>query len=109
MKIEKVSINNVAYVREDQISSLPPKLPGKRAVVVCDRGWVFAGDVSQKNGRIRLSRAVHVRSWSTVGFDGMIAGGGTGPNVVARRVSDVDLPEGSEIFRVPVSDTWGLP
>lgn len=27
---------------------------GSRAVVVVDRGWIFAGDVTRENGRILL-------------------------------------------------------
>lgn len=83
------------------------KTNGNRAVVVVDRGWIFAGDVTRKDGRIRLSRALHVFKWESVGFSGMI----DNPKKAKadlRPVADVDLPEGAEIFCVPVAAEWGL-
>lgn len=83
------------------------KATGTRAVVVVDRGWIFAGDVTRENGRIKLSRALHVLRWESVGFSGMI----NNPKKAKadlRPVADVDIPEGAEIFCVPVADQWGL-
>lgn len=80
----------------------------QRAVIVVDRGWIFAGDVTRENGRIRLDRAVWVFSWESVGFDGVIA------NPKDKRVNlrpmtqPVDIPEASEIFTIPVKADWGL-
>ena len=104
-KINELDINGVKYVRADQVATPQPN--GKRAVVVVDRGWIFAGDVTQENGRIRLSRALHVFRWKAVGFAAMV----DDPKRAAadlRKCADVDLPEGAEIFRVPVGDSWGL-
>ena len=78
-----------------------------RAIVIVDRGWIFAGDVKQGKGRITLSRAIHVRSWSSIGFDGMIAAPKS-TQVNLRSVPDVTIPDNAEIFRVPVPDDWGL-
>jgi len=80
---------------------------GNRAVVVVDRGWIFAGDVTRENGRIRLSRALHVFRWETMGFAGMIENPKKA-KADLRHIADVDLPEGAEIFCVPVSAEWGL-
>lgn len=83
------------------------KTNGNRAVVVVDRGWIFAGDVTRKDGRIRLSRALHVFKWESVGFAGMV----DNPEKAKadlRPVADVDMPEGAEIFCVPVAAEWGL-
>lgn len=83
------------------------KNAGNRAVVVVDRGWIFAGDVTRENGRIRLSRALHVLRWESIGFAGMI----DSPKKAKadlRPVADVDMPEGAEIFCVPVAADWGL-
>ena len=80
---------------------------GTRAVVVVDRGWIFAGDVTRKDGRIKLARAVHVLRWEQNGFAGLVAD----PKKAKATLSpcaDVDMPEGAEIFCVPVEDTWGL-
>jgi hypothetical protein len=80
---------------------------GRRAVVVVDRGWIFAGDVTRKDGRIMLTRALHVFKWESVGFAGMIDNPKRA-KADLRPIADVDIPDGSEIFCVPVSDGWGL-
>ena len=79
-----------------------------RAVVVVDRGWVFAGDVVRKDKRIILSDAVLVFRWETVGFDGMIADPKSKKVTLKRMPGLVDIPEGSEVFSVPVPTGWGL-
>jgi hypothetical protein len=81
------------------------KTLGTRAIIVVDRGWIFAGDVTRENGRIKLSRALHVFKWESVGFAGMIA---NTKKADLRPCTDVDIPEGAEIFCVPVADDWGL-
>jgi len=79
-----------------------------RAVIVVDRGWIFAGDVTRENGRIRLTRAVHVIRWESIGFDGMIENP-KNPKVTLKPLkSDVDIPVGAEVFSIPVVDDWGL-
>jgi hypothetical protein len=95
-----ITIDNVKYVREDSIS---PKVAGTRAVVVVDRGWIFAGDITRENGRIKLSRALHVFKWESIGFAKMVETA----KADLRPIADVDLPADSEIFAIPVHDNWG--
>lgn len=80
---------------------------GNRAVIVVDRGWIFAGDVTEENGRIRLDRAVWVFRWESIGFDNVIADP-KNSKITLRAISPVDIPADAEIFRVPVTDDWGL-
>ena len=96
-----VTINGVEYA---PIANCPT---GTRAVVVVDRGWIFAGDVTRENGRIRLSNALHVFKWESVGFAGMIDDP-EAANADLRKIADVDMPMGAEVFCVPVDDKWGL-
>jgi hypothetical protein len=104
--LETVTINNVKYVRADSISAAPPN-PSKRAVFVVDRGWIVAGDVlSEDGGRIKLGRVLHVRSWESVGFDGMIKDPKTKVNI--KPLPNWDMPADAEISRVWVGDSWGL-
>ena len=98
----EVIIDGVPYVRKEVAPS------GTRAVMIVDRGWIFAGDVNEENGRIKLTRAVWVLRWESIGFDGMIADPRS-PNVnIKILTNDVDIPAGSELFRIPVADDWGL-
>jgi hypothetical protein len=94
----QIQINGVTYVRADSVPT------GNRAVVVVDRGWIFAGDVTRENGRIKLSRAVHVFKWESIGFAKMVET----EQADLRPIADVDMPTGAEIFCVPVSDNWGI-
>ena len=101
--IKTIEINGVSYVRADSIPSATPN--GNRAVVVVDRGWIFAGDVTRENSRIKLSRAVWVFRWESCGFAKVIE---DPSRADIRPMSDVDIPDGAEIFCVPVSNNWGL-
>ena len=96
--METVSINGVEYA---PVASRPE---GTRAVVVVDRGWIFAGDLTRENGRIYLSRALHVFKWESIGFAKMVETA----NADLRPIADVDIPEGAEIFCVPVPSDWGV-
>lgn len=78
---------------------------GKRAVVVVNSGWIFAGDVSEENGRILITRAVWVFNWTSCGFSKVIE---DPSNADIRPIEDVDVPTVSELFRIPVHDTWGI-
>jgi hypothetical protein len=103
-KIERLVINDVTYVREDSVLHVAPN--GKRAVVVVDRGWIYAGDVVEENGRIRLKRAVWCFGWKVDGFLGLLDN--PKKHDVRKMKHDVDMPKEAEIFRIPVSDDWGL-
>lgn len=99
--MDNVQINGVEYAPVVRTT-------GKRAVVVVDRGWIFAGDVSESNGRITLTRAVWVFRWESIGFDGVLADPKSSKATIKSLDHAVDLPVGSEVFRIPVSDSWGL-
>lgn len=102
---ERIKIDSTEYVRADMA---PTPRTGTRAVVVVDRGWVFAGDVARNNGRITLTRAVWVFRWESIGFDGVLRNPKDGKVQIRKMPEAVDLPEASEIFCVPVADDWGL-
>ena len=58
-------------------------------------------------GRIRLTNALHVFKWESIGFAGMIADTKKA-KADLRPIADVDIPAGAEVFCVPVPDGWGL-
>lgn len=94
-----VTIDGITYA---------PIVTGNRAVIVVDRGWIFAGDVVEANGRIKLLRAVWLFSWSEIGLDGVIADPNSKKANLRQLSEPVDLPADAEIFRIPVKDGWGL-
>jgi hypothetical protein len=98
--MDNVTINGVEYAPVK-------KAAGTRAVIVVDRGWIFAGDVTRKNGRIKLANALHVFKWESLGFSGLIENPKKA-KADLRPIADVDIPEGAEVFCVPVPDGWGL-
>jgi len=98
--MENLVINGVEYA--------PVKAAiGTRAVVVVDRGWIFSGDVTRENGRIKITNALHVFKWEALGLSGMIADHQKA-KADLRPIADVDIPAGAEVFSVPVPDGWGL-
>ena len=100
-----ITVNSIDYIRADQVQQTPT---GNRAVVVIDRGWIFAGDVIRENGRIKLTRAVHVFRWESIGFDGVIANPKSAKVTLKPMPNGVNIPEGAEVFSVPVESGWGL-
>ena len=102
MSSKQIVIDGVEYVRSEDL----PK--GNRAVVVVDRGWIFAGDVTEANGRIKLSRAVWVFRWESVGFAAVVEDPKKAKADIRKLSTIVDLPTDAEIFRLPVAENWGL-
>jgi hypothetical protein len=108
MACERLTINGTNYVREDTTTK-----PGKRAVVVIDRGWIYAGDVEHYEDpilgkRLRLTRAVHVFGWKSCGCEVVVDKGKASGADLRPCAGPVDVPADAEIFRRPVGDDWGL-
>ena len=106
--LDTITINGVSYVRADQVPTAQAPIHGKRAVFVVDRGWMVAGDVTEENGRIKLSRALHIFKFESIGFDGMVKDPKSKKVDLRPLPNGFDLPSDSEIFRVWVDDSWGL-
>lgn len=99
MSKDTITVDGVEYVRATR---------GSRAVVVVDRGWIFAGDVEQKDGVITLHRAVWVFKWQSIGFDGVLKNPKSDKVTIRKMSHVVEIPKVSEIFRIPVDEDWGL-
>ena len=100
-KPKVIEIDGVKYTRQKKTPS------GNRVVLVVSSGWVFAGDLTESEGRIKLTNALWLFRWESIGFSGVISDP-KNSKVDLRAIDDVDVPVGSEIFRVPVADDWGL-
>lgn len=97
-------MSNVITINGVEYAPVKPADIGTRAVVVVDRGWIFAGDVTRGNGRIKIARAIHVFKWQSIGFAEMVET----EKADLRPIADVDMPDGAEIFCISVHDKWGL-
>lgn len=109
MEIENLTIKQVR-----EIASIIAPIgknqtpPSGRAVVVVDRGWIFAGDMSlTPDGYLRLTNAVHVFRWESVGFAAVVDDP-IKAKADIRKIADVEVPQDAVVFRIPVSPTWGL-
>ena len=84
----------------------------REALVAITNDWseaeCIAGDVTRENGRIKLSRAIHIFRWESIGFDGMIANPKSNKVTLKPLSNNVDIPATSEIFSIPVNENWGL-
>ena len=100
-----VTIGDIEYIRADLCQQ---QTTGNRAVVVVDRGWIFAGDVIKTDTEITLSRALHVFKWESIGFDGMIANPKSTKVTLRKINNEIKIPLASVIFLVPVDQGWGL-
>lgn len=116
MKIDDLTIGEakqLAAMFQSAVPQMPqqyapiPPVSG-RAVVVVDRGWIFAGDMSMTlDGYLRLDKAVHVFKWQEIGFSRVIKEWRDG-KVDVRSCDSVEIPMASVIFRVPVEAGWGV-
>jgi hypothetical protein len=100
-EMNRIVINDQVYVKANTVPS------GNRAVVVIDRGWIFAGDVTEEDGHLQLDNATWVFRWSEVGFNGVIDNPKDSRVELRQMSQPVQVPMGSVIFRVPVPDGWG--
>jgi hypothetical protein len=102
-KLEITQMANIITINGVDYAPISPT--GTRAVVVLDRGWIYAGDIVERDGRVYLSRVVWVFRWEKIGFDGVIE---HPENAHLREHADINFPAAVELFRVPVHDNWGL-
>lgn len=98
----EIVVNGTTYIVKNSVPS------GNRVVLVVDRGWIFAGNIIRANGRITLTRVVHVLRWESIGFDGMLATPKSSKVALKPINYTVDLPEDAEVFCVSVPSDWGL-
>ena len=102
--MENLVINGVEYAPIQ-----PAPAQGTRTVVVVDRGWIFAGDASiDTTGMLTLTNAVHVFSWESLCFHGMLADPTNNKVELKKMQYNVEIPAASIIFKVPVCDSWGV-
>jgi hypothetical protein len=104
--LSTIEINGVQYA---PVGSAPSVPSGNRAVVVIDRGWIFAGDIEtdEVTKDLIIHNAIHVFRWESIGFTGVLANPKDSKVTLKTSPYPVSVPSGSVIFTVPVDETWG--
>ncbi len=108
--LNSIDVNGITYVPQDSATETYQVLPvGNRAVVVIDRGWIFAGNVTtcELTGELTISNAVHVFRWESIGFTGVLKNPQSDKVTLMKCDYPVKVPSGSVIFTVPVTEDWG--
>jgi len=103
--LSTIEINGVQYA---PVGSAPSVPSGNRAVVVVDRGWIFAGDVEtdEVTKDLIIHNAIHVFRWESIGFTGVLANPKDSKVTLKTSPYPIRVPSGSVIFTVPVPDGW---
>jgi hypothetical protein len=104
LDVQEIVVDGETYVKRSAAQALPK---GPRVVLVVDRGWIFAGDLTEENGRIFLDNALHVFKWEVGGFSQCVADPVKAKADLRKLTTRVDVPAASEVFRVPVAADWG--
>ena len=102
--VQEIVVDGETYVKRSSVPFLPK---GQRVVLVVDRGWIFAGDLTEDNGRVFLDNALHVFKWEQGGFSQVVADPKKAKADLRALSTRVDVPAASEVFRVPVAADWG--
>jgi hypothetical protein len=105
--LSTIEINGVTYAPVGSGSNTLPT--GNRHVVVIDRGWIVAGDVStdEVTNELIVSNAIHVFRWESIGFAGVLKNPKDSKVTLMDLPYPVKVPQGSVIFTIPVPQTWG--
>jgi len=79
---------------------------GDRHIVVLDRGWIFAGNMTQdEHGVYTLTNCVNVRKWSQGGF-GALAISASKAGATLDDCAPIRFRADAMIFAVPIPENW---
>ena len=80
---------------------------GDRHIVVLDRGWIFAGNMSfdTETHVYTVTNCVNVRSFKKVGFGGLTRGAKSA-NAILDKSVPIKFHSRAMIFCVPISAGW---
>jgi hypothetical protein len=105
--LQSIEVNGVVYVPADSSATIPS---GDRHVVVIDRGWIVAGNVTKDDvtQELIVSNAIHVFRWESIGFSGVLENPKSSKVTLKTLPYPVKVPQGSVIFTIPVPQDWGV-
>lgn len=70
-KPNKITIDDVVYVREDSVTTVTPN--SKIKIVILPRGWNMIGYFSKDGSQCKLEKAAVIRRWGTTKGLGQLA------------------------------------
>ena len=109
--LSTIKINGITYAPVGSTDGSANTLPsGNRHVVVIDRGWIVAGDVTtdEVTQELIVSNALHVFRWESIGFTGVLENPKSDKVTLKNIPYPVKVPQGSVIFTIPVPQDWGV-
>lgn len=97
---------NKEKLAEKILEAISQEVPtGQRHLVVLDRGWIFAGDVSNENEVLVIRNALNVRKWQQGGF-GALSLGAKRAGAILDKSEDIYVSQSAVLFMVPIPDSW---
>jgi len=93
-------IDGIEYVPKSDA-----KLEGDRHVLVLDKGFIFVGNLEDRDGRIWMTNCHNLRRWGKNGFGGAVEDP-IAAEVELDRCPDFSVPMSVELMRLPVPEGW---
>ena len=78
---------------------------GDRHLVVLDRGWIFAGDMSLKDNVYTVVNCKNVRKWGKGGF-GALTKSASLAGATLDECEPIRFKSSALIFAVPIAEDW---
>lgn len=80
---------------------------GDRHLVVLDRGWIFAGDMSLKDDVYTVTNCKNVRKWNKGGF-GALSKSASLAGATLDDCEAIRFKASAMIFAVPIAEEWDV-
>ena len=103
MSKDTITIDGTTYIRAD----LAPE-PSPIKIVICQRGWIYVGHVTEDGDRYILTDASVIRVWGTTKGLGEIALGGPTSKTVLDKAGRVEVHKLTTVALIDcAADKWG--
>ena len=78
---------------------------GDRHLIVLDRGWIFAGDMSLKDDVYTVTNCQNIRKWGKGGF-GALSRSAALSGATLDACESIRFKASALIFAVPIAEDW---
>ena len=106
--MKKITINNEVYIAEADVKKELSKnniKPTKKQIVILNRGWVVAGNYSEKGDECTLTDASVIRIWGTTKGLGELAEFGPLANTKLDACPNVHFHKMTMVARMDVNES----